>query len=210
MNWLDILIALFIIYFVLKGMKRGLVQEALGLAGVVVAFTVATVKMNSGASLVSKYISIPPTAATVIGFIVIFLIVFLIFKVAAQMLRGLLSIFLLGWIDRFGGLTFGLLKGSLIASLLLLFIPLLPLPIDPSPHLEKSTLAIPTKKVAPTIFDFLKSKFPQTKLFYEELWESVTENSSIDPKKVEDNKVLKAVLDSIKDSARKEAGSNDR
>lgn len=173
MNWLDLLIALLLVYFVLKGLKRGLVREALGLVGVVIAFVVATVKMNNGVSLISKYVSIPSQVATAISFIFIFVAVLLIFWIVAELVRGLLSVSFLGWVDKLGGVILGLFKGSLIASLILLFIPLLPLPLDFSAQMEKSILAGPTRKIAPAMFDFFKSKFPQAKLFYDEFRESL-------------------------------------
>lgn len=75
-------------------------------------------------------------------------------------------------------MALGIFKGTLIASLLALLISLIPLSEKMESMQEQSVLFHPVRLVAPAVFNFLKSSFPQTKDFYEEIREGFSNKSN--------------------------------
>jgi len=83
----------------------------------------------------------------------------------------------IGWLDRGGGAMFGILKGLLIASLLLLVFSAIPFSDEMEDRQEASLLYDPVRSVAPAVFNFVKHAFPQTQDFYEEIRQGFSETS---------------------------------
>ena len=92
-------------------------------------------------------------------------------------------------------MAFGLFKGTLMASLLLLLFSVIPLPQEIRREEEKSLLYQPVRSVAPAVFNFLKHLLPQTKDFYEE----VKEGFSLKSKELIDQVIEKEIESLEKD-----------
>ena len=78
---------------------------------------------------------------------------------------------LIGWLDRGGGILIGIVKGTLIVSLVVFLISLIPVPEDVETAEDNSLLFRPVRSVAPAVFNFIKNAVPQTKDFYAEVRE---------------------------------------
>jgi len=99
------------------GMRRGLIEEALKLIGMIVASTFAVRFYGLGVALIQDIFNISEGVQTVIGFIIVFLIVYLSIQLLASILKRIVSTLKLVWLDRLSGLAFGALKGILIMSI---------------------------------------------------------------------------------------------
>ena len=99
------------------GMRRGLIEEALKLIGMIVASTFAVRFYGLGVALIQDIFNISEGVQTVIGFIIVFLIVYLSIQLLASILKRIISSLKLAWADRLSGLAFGALKGILIMSI---------------------------------------------------------------------------------------------
>lgn len=117
MNWLDIVIVVFVILLTLVGLNGGLIKTALSLAGLIFGVMLAT---RYSASLAEKLTFIPQTTvAQGIAFTIILIGVALVAGLFAQLLRRATSAVMLGWLDHLGGAIFGLVLGIIIGSALL-------------------------------------------------------------------------------------------
>jgi membrane protein required for colicin V production len=101
----------------LLGLLRGMVREVLGLVGLVLGILVALNFYADGARKLARWIA-DPTVAQAAAFFGVLILVWLGFAIVGHSLRRLLRFLKLGWLDRLGGLVFGLARGALLVSLL--------------------------------------------------------------------------------------------
>ncbi|MEJ2167097.1 MAG: CvpA family protein [Desulfobacterales bacterium] len=117
MNPFDILILVILGYSLVRGLFRGLVKETSSIIGVFggfyAAYTYYTVLAKYLAGLIhnASYLNL-------LSFLIIFCFVLIIVSVLGVIIKYLLNIALLGWVDRLGGLVFGVIKAILIVSVL--------------------------------------------------------------------------------------------
>mgnify|MGYP003479094351 CR=1 FL=1 len=111
MNVLDLIIGIILILFAIAGLRKGLIIEAFYLASFIVGIF--------GAMYFSDWV-----ASWLAGFVDAFIITFVIFVVLTRFLgrivSDLVSAIHLGFFDKIGGFLFGILKGGLILSVLIL------------------------------------------------------------------------------------------
>jgi len=117
MNSFDILVTVIFGFCLIRGIFRGLVKELSSIIGVMAGYYAAYSYYPHIAKFLSQWIPVV-AYSRLIGFLVIFLGVFLIVSILGVIIKYLMSISFLGWADRISGGVFGLIKGLLIASVL--------------------------------------------------------------------------------------------
>ncbi len=117
MNPFDILVSIIFGFCLIRGIFRGLVKELSSIIGVITGYYAAYSYYPHVAKFLSQWISVIDYSR-LIGFLVIFIGVFLIISILGVIIKYLMSIAFLGWTDRISGGIFGLIKGLLIASVL--------------------------------------------------------------------------------------------
>ena len=117
MNPFDILVSLIFGFCLIRGIFRGLVKELSSIIGVITGYYAAYSYYPHVAKFLSKWVSVVDYSR-LIGFLIIFIGVFLIISILGVIIKYLMSIAFLGWTDRISGGIFGLIKGLLIASVL--------------------------------------------------------------------------------------------
>jgi membrane protein required for colicin V production len=141
MNPFDILIIVILGYSLVRGLFRGLVKEVSSIIGVLGGFYAAYTYYGVLAGLLSGLIH-DTAYLNILSFLIIFCGVLIIVGVLGVIIKYLLNIAFLGWVDRFGGVVFGVLKGILIVSIL--FITL-------TAFLPKGTAFIKNSELAPHV-----------------------------------------------------------
>lgn len=121
MNTLDIIILCIVIIFLIRGFFRGLIQEVFLLVAVVLAVYLASGYQHLLVPYLQPYIS-SEMIVNGLTYALIFIGTLAVFWLLAKLLRTMLDISMLGWIDRTTGGLFGLLEGVLIGLILLMFI----------------------------------------------------------------------------------------
>lgn len=119
MTFVDILIWVILLAFMVKGFTKGLVREVCALLGLVAGAWAAFRYYPSLAEAIRPLIRLPHLASVVISFALIYLVLGLLFYFFGQMLTVVLKIMLLGGLNRIGGVVFGCLEGAFILSILL-------------------------------------------------------------------------------------------
>jgi membrane protein required for colicin V production len=117
MNPFDILIIVILGYSLVRGLFRGMVKEISSIIGVFGGFYAAYTYYMVLAKLLSGLIH-DISYLNIISFLIIFCCVLIIVSVLGVIIKYLLNIAFLGWVDRIGGLVFGIIKAILIVSVL--------------------------------------------------------------------------------------------
>lgn len=141
MNPFDILIIVVLGYSLVRGLFRGLVKEVSSIIGVLGGFYAAYTYYKVLAGLLAGLIH-DTSYLNILSFLIIFCGVLIVVGVLGVVIKYLLNIAFLGWVDRIGGVIFGVLKGILIVSIL--FITL-------TAFLPKGTAFIQNSELAPHV-----------------------------------------------------------
>ncbi|OPX32665.1 MAG: hypothetical protein B1H40_01925 [Candidatus Latescibacteria bacterium 4484_181] len=163
MNWVDAIILFILIFSIVKGWRRGFFRSLIGLVGFFLSVFLATSYLYWAKGLILRFFSLPSGVAALIGFLIIFLVLLALFHIIGSMVQRIVHLTPIGILDTLGGMGLGLLAGGIIASLLLLFLSILPLPEEVSCQIEESPLARSTRNIAPYVFGKLKEEFPEIK-----------------------------------------------
>ena len=118
MNWLDGIIIVMLVIPTLIGFKRGLIGTVVPLVGIVLGVIVAGHCYGAMAGWLSNWLE-SQRQAEIVAFLIIFVLFLTAMMVVAWLLRKFLSLLLMGWVDRVGGLAFGLILGGVTAGALL-------------------------------------------------------------------------------------------
>ena len=144
-GWLDVVLGILLLVLVTMGFVKGLVRELIGFVVVIVGIILAARWYEPVAALFGKLVK-NAAVANFLGFILIFLAVF----VAGAVLAGLLTKAMkgtLGFADHLLGGIIGLLEGVLVGGALVFG--LLAFPINPD--------AVADSKLAPICYEAAKT-----------------------------------------------------
>lgn len=119
MNPLDILIIIILLYCLIRGIFRGIIKELSSIIGVLGGFYGAYAYYPLVAKQLSRWIS-NTGYLNILSFMIIFCVVFIVISILGIIIKYLLRISFLGWVDRVCGAGFGIIKGILIVSVILL------------------------------------------------------------------------------------------
>ena len=129
-SWVDFLIVAILVLSALISLVRGLVREALSLAGWVAAFWVGIEYGPWAAARLDPWVGGPPGLRLAIGFAALVLATLLAAGVVSFLAGQLVARTGLGGTDRTLGLVFGLTRGAVVVTLLTLLAGLTALPQD--------------------------------------------------------------------------------
>lgn len=118
MNPFDITAIVILGYCLIRGFFRGLIKELAAIVGVVGGYYTGNLYYQDLEAFLSRWIH-APDYLNLISFLIIFCVVLIAVSILGVVIKYLLKIAFLGWIDRFFGLCFGTAKGVLIVAVLL-------------------------------------------------------------------------------------------
>jgi membrane protein required for colicin V production len=119
MNPFDMAIVAILSYCVIRGIFRGLIKELSSIIGVLAGFYAAYTYYAGFAGFFSRWIT-SESFLNITSFLIIFCTVFFLVSIVGLVIKYVLNIAFMGWFDRICGAGFGLLKGVLIISILLI------------------------------------------------------------------------------------------
>lgn len=119
MTLADWLICALVLFNVVTAAMQGFFSEALTMAGLVIGYIVAAWKYRGFAEWLETFLK-NVWLAEVLGFLVIFFAIVLLFGIAAGIARWLMKQSGLSGFDRFLGAVLGLAKGGLMVAVVLM------------------------------------------------------------------------------------------
>jgi membrane protein required for colicin V production len=137
MNPLDWLLALILVYSIVRAVVRGLAREAFALAGLVVGFFLACWNYESAAAYLRGLINSPPLAQFC-AFLLIVAVVMVLASLLGRLVQRTASAVGLSVLDRLGGAAFGLVRGLVLGTALLLAVTAF---LPTSPWVQRSRIA---------------------------------------------------------------------
>lgn len=117
MNLLDIIVLAVLVFFALKGLARGLVNEVSSLSGLVLGGYFAYKLYPSLAVPLQKVLHTPLYVSMFLAFFLILITIGIIAHIAGNVITTALKLVMLGSINRLGGIGIGLVEGVLLLSL---------------------------------------------------------------------------------------------
>jgi len=119
MTALDWLICALILFSVITAAVQGFFSEALTTAGLIVGYIVAAWQYRRLAEWFETFLK-NPWLAEILGFLIIFFAILLLFGIAARIARWIMKEAGLSGFDRFLGALLGLLRGGLMVAVILM------------------------------------------------------------------------------------------
>ena len=138
---LDILLWAILVACAVKGFMKGLIREVCALLGVVAGAWAAFTYYGYVTDAISVFIKLPRSVATPISFLLIYIVLGLLFFFAGHLLTTLFKIMLLGWLNRFGGILFGILQGAFVSCIVLALLVIGPAPSKIKGYIQSSSTA---------------------------------------------------------------------
>jgi membrane protein required for colicin V production len=176
MNYVDLLLLLPIIWFVYQGFRRGFIIELASLVALILGIYAALYFSGYAAGFLVDRFHMGPKYVPVVSFIITFIVVvFLVYSVG-KLLEKVINMIALGFVNKFAGAVFGLLKGAVIISVVLMIINHFNDNFISEEKRANSMLYDPIEDIAPRLWDSFRDwDFPDEKI--EELQEEMEEYS---------------------------------
>lgn len=154
MNVLDLIIGIILVLFAITGLRKGLIIEAFYLASFLFGAYGAMHFSDAVADWMSDFINVSEDYLTIISFIVTFIIVLILVRLLGRVISRLLEAISLGFVDKIGGFIFGVLKGALLVSVIIMIMNVFGASDLINNDLrESSKLYTLTESIANTIYD---------------------------------------------------------
>lgn len=118
MNLIDIIIMVILFFFALKGLVRGLVNEAASLAGLLLGGWLAYRYYPSLAVPIKSLLHLPAHLTSFLAFIVILLLTGICAHIIGNIITAALRLVMLGSLNRLGGVLIGAAEGALLLCML--------------------------------------------------------------------------------------------
>ena len=141
MNAFDILIIVIVSFCLIRGAFRGLIAEVSSIIGVVAAFYGAYTYYPLITVYAQKWIE-NAGIRNIIAFFLMFCAILIVINLVSLLIRKILNLVFLGWVDRTFGLVFGAVKGILIVSVIFIMV---------TSFLPKNSDLLTTSKFSPYI-----------------------------------------------------------
>lgn len=117
MHWLDIILLVLLVIPTFVGLRKGLIKAVLSLVGLIIGVVLAG-HLYKPVSGMFGFIS-NENVAYILAFLLILALVMLAAFLLARLLKSIISITMLGWVDHVGGALLGLLSGFIFLSAIL-------------------------------------------------------------------------------------------
>src|SRR5215472_17303783 len=107
MNGFDFVVLAAVAFGALHGLRNGLLTMITSLVALIAAVYLASVHYGEAAAILARQFGTNPTLATVLGYVALFLVVFIAVQFVGSMIVSVLRMASLGWIDRLAGAFLG-------------------------------------------------------------------------------------------------------
>jgi len=117
MNWLDIILLVMLFVPTFIGLRKGLIKAILSLVGLIIGVVLAGNLYEPVSKMFGFFNN--ENAAKIVAFLLILALVMVAAFFLARLLKSIISITMLGWVDNVGGAFLGFLSGFLFLGAIL-------------------------------------------------------------------------------------------
>lgn len=157
MNLLDIIIIALLVVLGLRGLLRGLIKEAAALVALVAGGWLAYRFHGVVAGPLRDIFKLPAVAADITGFVLLLVLVGLAAHFGGNLLTKLVSLALLGWVNRVGGLCLGLAEAALVLGMAFYAVLAIPIPNKAADSIKNHKFANPLSSLGSVVLDKARS-----------------------------------------------------
>ncbi|MFM2386696.1 MAG: hypothetical protein RL660_1453 [Bacteroidota bacterium] len=155
---IDAIIAIALLYGVIRGYGKGLVMAVLSFVGVLIA-SIAALKLGH---VVSEYLQskgyVSGNFALLVAFLLLFVGIMLVVRLIIKAIEGVLKITMLSWVNKIGGAVLYLALNAFVASMILWLASRVG--VANANSLQATMLAKHLLNAAPTMLDALSGVLP--------------------------------------------------
>jgi membrane protein required for colicin V production len=140
LNWVDLIMAVVLLGFAIRGLTRGFFRELLSLVGLFLGLWVALLKFVPLGEWLQHRLPLTDPVPFHLAFLAIFLGVSIVASLVGYLLHRAAKGLMMGWMDAIVGLGFGMVKGVMILTVLLFLLGHLPLAASIGTQLQSSAV----------------------------------------------------------------------
>lgn len=155
-----IIIAVVLAIFLIAGLRRGLIRQVLEVIGIIAAFITAFYFAHALATWIAGRVDLNYSVTLTVAALLIFAGIITVFHALGLALRKFFNMTILGLFDRIAGGVFGLVKGLLLISLVLVIILTLPFPASVKQPILEDSVTASIYPLLPVIFDLVVTRVP--------------------------------------------------
>ena len=169
MNYIDIIIAIPMVWLAYQGFKKGFVVELFSLAALIGGIYAAVYFSDYAAKFIIENFSVNEDYVPIISFIVTFIGVVVVVYFIGKLVEKLVNMVALGVLNKLAGAAFGILKAAVFLSIIIMLINSFNDKWIPKDKKKESLLYSPVAGIAPLLWkeledlDINKSTFEKWK-----------------------------------------------
>lgn len=122
MNYIDIILLVPVIWFVYQGFRKGFVIEFASLLALILGIYAALYFSGYAADFLINNLNLSSKYVPVFSFIITFIVIVFIVYSIGKLLEKVINLVALGFVNKVAGGVFGLLKGAVLISIVLMII----------------------------------------------------------------------------------------
>lgn len=159
MNVLDIIILVLLAWGAFRGFTQGFILQLVTFIAIFIGIWASIYFSDSMSAFLTQNFDITGKYLPVLSFVLIFVLVIVIAHLIGMLLTRFFELVALGWLNRLGGIAFGVLKMAFIISVLLTIQNRMKekMHIISEKQIETSLLYKPLAGIAPAVFPSLKT-----------------------------------------------------
>jgi uncharacterized membrane protein required for colicin V production len=142
-TWLDVIIALILVIFLLQGMKSGFIRSIFNVTGVIVGLLVAIRYYAFASGMLMAFMNMPQLIADTLCFITLFSLSSIAIQLVGSLFSMITRLKLIKVVDKAGGSLTGLLIGLALIGFVLIMLTAFPVYSGFQEQINQSTLALP-------------------------------------------------------------------
>jgi membrane protein required for colicin V production len=170
LNGVDLIIAVVLLGFAIRGLMRGFFRELLSLVGVFLGLWIALLQFVPLGEWLQGKLALTDPLPFHLAFLALFVSVSIVASIVGYVLHRAAKGLLMGWLDAIVGLGFGFVKGVMILTVLLFLLEHLPLAESLRARLRTSVIVHHLELVNPFVE---RSVQAFKRLGGERLWEGL-------------------------------------
>lgn len=160
-NWVDVIVIIIMLRTSYVALQDGLSHEIFPLIASIFTVITGLHYYDKIAYLISRnVVGLPAEVLKPISFILLVLVVWFILKLIRSILDKIIKVSWHPLIEKFGGLICGIIKASIVTSIILIILALIPLPYLQTSIREKSLTGMYFLKIGPTIYEKVTGLLP--------------------------------------------------